>query len=268
MTKMAAAVITLGILVSAPRGSQAASEKQYLWEGPVAAGQQIHVRGLNGPIHAVRARGRTATVRAELSAKKGDPGTVRIEQYEENGTIYFCAIYPGDRTGSPNPCLNVRHSDRNDDPDEMVWVEWELEVPDGANLKAITVNGDIDAAGLTGRIKATTVNGSIDVATKDVAEATTVNGTIDARMGAGQLPEDLSFKTVNGSVFLALADGLAADVKAEALNGSFDSDFPVTVSGKILRNRIRGTINGGGRLVSMSTVNGSLEIRRYSSASK
>lgn len=267
MKKMAAAVITLGILVSAPRGSLAAPEKSFLWEGPVAAGKQLHVSGIHGPIQAVRGKGRSAIVRATLSSRKGDPESVRIEQYESGNSIYFCAIHPGDRTGSPNPCQSINHTS-DEDPEETVWVEWEIEVPDGVALKAITVNGDIEIEGLTGKVKATTVNGSIVVATRDVAEATTVNGTIEARLGASKLTEDLSFKTVNGSVVLELADGLGAEVHAEALNGSFDSDFPLTVSGKIRKNKLRGTINGGGALLSMTTVNGSVAIRRHSSASK
>jgi hypothetical protein len=211
MRKMAAAVITLGILVSAPRGSLAAPEKSFLWEGPVAAGKQLHVNGIHGPIHAVRAKGTTAVVRATLSSKEGDPQGVRIEQHESGNAIWFCAVYPGDRTGSPNPCSSNHHTS-DDDDDETVWVEWEIEVPDGVALKAATVNGDIGIEGVTGRVKAVTVNGSIEVATRGVAEATTVNGTIEARLGASKLTEDLSFKTVNGSVVLELADGLGAEV--------------------------------------------------------
>ena len=272
MKGMAAVVISLGVLASAPRGSLAASANEFLWEGPVAAGKTLDLRGLNGPIHAVRASGGTATVRAirRSDDKDVDPASVRIEQYVDGNTLYFCAVYPGQQAGSPNPCrpLKQKHKWGHDDDADEITVDWEVKVPAGVKLAAATVNGDLELEDLASVVEATTVNGSISVGTREFAEATTVNGTIHARMGAGKLPHDLEFKTVNGSVVLTLTDGIGAEVLAEALNGAFESDFPVTVSGRMRPNKVRGTINGGGALLSMTTVNGSLELRRQSSASK
>jgi hypothetical protein len=270
MKKVAAVVITLGLLVSASRGSQAAPVKTFLWEGPVAAGKTLDLRGLNGPIHAVRADGRQATVRATIKSRGSDVADrVRIEQWEEGGNRWFCSLHPGQRAGAPNPCERgaQKSTVRRNEKDEL-WVEWEVEVPAGVRLVAHTVNGNLELVDLDGPVEAATVNGSISLGTRDVAEATTVNGTIEARLGAGRLTHDLSFRTVNGSVVLELADGLGAEVLAEALNGEFESDFPVTLTGRSRQHRLRGTINGGGALLSMATVNGSLALRRHSSASK
>ena len=144
MTKMAAVVITLGLLVSAPRGSLAAPVKTFLWEGPVAAGKTLDLGGLNGPIHAVRASGRTAVVKALKSSKRKDPDVVRIEQWESDGTLWFCAVYPGQSSSSPNPCdTRSQHSHTHGDDKDQVWVEWEIEVPDGVRLAAHTVNGSL-----------------------------------------------------------------------------------------------------------------------------
>jgi hypothetical protein len=269
MKTMAAVVISVGLLVSAPRGSLAAPAREFSWQGPIAAGKTLDLRGIHGPIHAVRAAGREAVVRAVKTARRGDPDAVRIETYRDDGDVYFCALYPGHTAGSPNPCAGIegrgRSSSRQDDP---VEVAWEVEVPAGVRLVARTVNGDVEIAELAGPVEATTVNGSIDLATRDEAEATTVNGSIEARLGAGRLTRDLSFRTVNGSVVLRLADGIGAEVRAESMHGEFASDFPVTVEGRLRRNRVRGTIGGGGPLLSMATVNGSIELRRQSSASK
>ena len=270
MRKMAAVVIVLG-LVSAPRGSLAAPVKDVLWEGPIAAGKTLDLRGLNGPIHAERATGTTATVRAIRTSRKSDPALVKIERWEEGGSVYFCALYPGEEAGSPNPCDTRKGKEKwkghDDDRDDIV-VEWEVKVPAGVRLVARTVNGGLELVDLAGPVEATTVNGSIRLGTGDLAEATTVNGTIRARLGAGHLSRPLTFRTVNGSIVLELADGLGAEVLAEALNGEFDTDFPLTISGRSSHNRLHGTINGGGALLSMSTVNGSLTLRRHSSASK
>lgn len=271
MRGMAAVVISVGLLVSAPRGSLAAPAKEFSWQGPIAAGHTLDLRGIHGPIHAVRAAGREALVRATKKHRHLDPDVVRIETHEDEGDVYFCAIYPGHTAGSPNPCTSIRGRDnrsRRDENRAPVLVEWRVEVPAGVRFVARTVNGDIEIDELAGPVEVATVNGSVELATRGVAEATTVNGSIEARMGAGRLPHDLSFRTVNGSVVLLLDDGIGAAVRAESLNGEFESDFPVTVEGRLHRNRVRGTIGGGGPLLSMATVNGSIELRRHRSASK
>jgi DUF4097 and DUF4098 domain-containing protein YvlB len=50
-------------------------------------------------------------------------------------------------------------------------------------------------------------------------------------------------------------------VKAATVNGDISSDFPMTVSGRISRQRLEGTIGGGGRQLSLKTVNGSITLK-------
>lgn len=268
---MAAVVIAVGTLVFAPRGSHAAPAKEFSWQGPIAAGKTLDVRGLNGGIVAVAAPGRQATVRATKTARRGDPDRVRIETWSENGNVHFCSIEPGQVAVGDDPCdvkdVRKRRGASHDD-DEGVEVAWRLEVPSGVRLVTRTVNGDVDIRDLGGPVEVATVNGSIDLGTRDVAEATTVNGSIDARLGTGRLPHDLEFRTVNGSVTVTMPEGAGAEVLAESLNGEFDSDFPVTVASRIRGHRLRGTIGGGGARLSLATVNGSLALRRQSARSK
>ncbi len=46
------------------------------------------------------------------------------------------------------------------------------------------------------------------------------------------------------------------------MNGSIESDFPVTVRGRFSPRHLRGTIGDGGRTLNIKTVNGSVEVRR------
>jgi hypothetical protein len=45
--------------------------------------------------------------------------------------------------------------------------------------------------------------------------------------------------------------------------GNVSSDFPLTLEGRISPRRIRASINGGGPNLTMSTVNGSVELRKH-----
>ena len=76
------------------------------------------------------------------------------------------------------------------------------EVPAGVRLSAHTVNGAIDASGLTADVDAETVNGSVTVQTSGTARAETVNGSVQATMGRVDWSSDLAIKTVNGSIHI------------------------------------------------------------------
>ncbi len=62
------------------------------------------------------------------------------------------------------------------------------------------------------------------------------------------------------SIRLYLPSGIESDIEASTVNGRIKTDFPVKVRGKLGRKRIRGTINGGGGLIDLHTVNGSISI--------
>ena len=104
--------------------------------------------------------------------------------------------------------------------------------------------GGIEASSSGGPVHASTVNGSIVVKMSDV-------GT-----------QDLDFETVNGSIEVWVPEKLNADLDMRTVNGRVMSDFPMTVSGRINPRRIRATVGDGGRRISFSTVNGSVELRK------
>ena len=56
--------------------------------------------------------------------------------------------------------------------------------------------------------------------------------------------------------------GIDADLEVSTVNGSIDTAFPITVTGRLSRRRLRGRIGDGGALISVRTVNGSIQLRR------
>jgi DUF4097 and DUF4098 domain-containing protein YvlB len=169
-----------------------------------------------------------------------------------------CAVYPSTDPARPNECLagnKGRMSSKNND----VSVEFVVKVPGGVRLAARTVNGAIDASGLTADADAETVNGSVKVETSGVARVQTVNGSVQASMGRADWSSDLEIKTVNGSIRVTLPRAASITVDAETVNGSIVSDFSIS-GGTVTRRRLKGTIGGGGRAMSLETVNGSIHI--------
>jgi hypothetical protein len=70
-------------------------------------------------------------------------------------------------------------------------------------------------------------------------------------------------RTSDGRVEARLPQDLSAELYAHTGDGHITLDFPVTVSGSIERSRIRGTLNGGGPLLEISTGDGGIRISKY-----
>jgi DUF4097 and DUF4098 domain-containing protein YvlB len=251
--------VSVAALVLALAIPAAAAQQEFDWSGTVAAGKAVEIKGINGGIEATGTSGSEITLHAVKKGKKSDPSGVKIEVVEHAGGVTICAVYPS--TGEPNECkpgeggrMSVKKND--------VSVEFEVGVPAGVRFIGRTVNGGISARGIQAKVEAHTVNGGIEIEAVSLAHAETVNGGISARIDSTARSEKLKLKTVNGGIEVSLPGDAAADVKAATVNGHIETDFPLTVKGKIGRRRIEGSIGGGGPLLEMETVNGSIELNK------
>lgn len=252
-----------GAAVVALSGQANTSTDEFRWNGRVAAGKTVEVRGINGGLTAEPAEGGEVVLTAVKSARRSDPKEVEIRVVEHAGGVLICALYPTTDPAGANRCLpdggehaNIRDND--------VTVEFKVRVPRGVNFRGRTVNGNIETGALGGDVEVKTVNGSINVTAAGVARAKTVNGSITARLGRADWNAELDFKTVNGGITLDLPADLNADVTAKTQNGEISTDFPVTLLGRVSRKQLNGTIGSGGRSLSLKTVNGSIQLRRAS----
>lgn len=230
---------------------------EFRWQGRVAAGRTIEIKGVNGSIRATGSSGDQVEVVATRRGRRSDPESVQIKTLEHDGGVTICALYPSS-DGRPNECLpgdKGRMNSKNND----VNVEFVVKVPAGVRLAARTVNGAVEASGLTADAEVETVNGSVIVQTSGSARAETVNGSVQASMGRADWASDLAIKTVNGSIDVTLPSSASTTLDAETVNGRIDTDF--SVSGlQATKRRLSGTIGGGGRALSLETVNGSIHI--------
>jgi hypothetical protein len=249
--------VLIMVLVTAPATAQGVFE----WKGQLAAGKGIEIRGINGDVLASAATGSEVQVTAVKRAhRRGDPEDVRIEVVEHADGVTICAIYPPGRRGRENECAPGGGHQETRDND--VSVEFTVRVPAGVRFFGNTVNGDVEVDGLRSDAEVSTVNGSVDISTTGYAEATTVNGSIEATLGSATWPRHLDFRTVNGGITLRLPADTRAEVEAETVNGDITTDFPLTVSGRFGPRRVNGTIGGGGSVLALQTVNGSIRLRK------
>lgn len=251
------------LLVAAPLLATPAFAQDFHWNGRLAAGKRLEIRGVNGSIRALAATGDEIDVTARKTARRSDPDEVEIKVVPSDEGVTICAVYPTPR--------RARHENRCEPGDDWssstdnndVTVDFTIKLPAGIVFGGRTVNGDVEAQGLGADASVSTVNGSVDVSAAGHVEATTVNGSIRASMGRADWSGDAEFTTVNGGITLTLPDGVSTEVRAETVNGDLETDFPLTVTGRFGPRHMRGTIGGGGnRTLELSTVNGSIRIRK------
>ncbi|HSB75449.1 MAG TPA: DUF4097 family beta strand repeat-containing protein [Terriglobales bacterium] len=232
--------------------------REFHWKGKLAADQVVEIKDVNGTIEADTAAGDEVEITAHKSGPRAEEVQVKVVPSSQGVTI--CAIYPG--SPGSTECKPGGQWHAHNRGGDQTKVDFTVRMPKNLRFSGQNINGDVRAKNLGGAVRAETVNGSIHVSTSAWAQAQTVNGSIEARMGNAAWDGVLKISTVNGSVNLEMPDDLNAEVKFSSVNGRIDSDFPLTVRGGFVGHSARGTIGKGGRELVISTVNGSVGLKK------
>ena len=240
-------------------------DSAFSWSGSVASGRRALIKNINGSIHVERSNSGRVEVSAVKRWRRGNPDDVRIEQkMTANGDVVVCALWtPESRCEESGIRSEGRHRNGNDQNDVSVRIT--LRVPDGVRVDLSTVNGELDIDGVTNEVRANTVNGGINAQNAvGTVRATTVNGSIHLSLGSVDRADDLEYETVNGSVTIELPANFGAQIDLSTVNGRVSTDLPITVSGTLSPRRLRGTVGNGSTRMRVSTVNGSITLRKRS----
>lgn len=251
-----------GLAMVAVAAPVAAQEQRFTKE--LRAGERIEIANINGEVEVSQGTGRTAVVEVTKTVKEGDGNLVKAVMEEGAGLMRVCTIYltrdPNRTTCSGDNSSNWGEGRRNRLNVEMRYV---VRVPTGVAIEVETVNGGVVLRGLDTPASVETVNGSIEFEAAGAHRLETVNGQIRARLTGATWQGTLDIETVNGSIDLTLPASFSADVRGETVNGGVSSDFPITIEGRWGPKSFRGTIgSGGGRTLSLETVNGAIRLRR------
>ena len=142
-------------------------------------------------------------------------------------------------------------------------VSYQLSVPTQTNLSLKSTNGGVSIRDVEGRLEFTTTNGGVKLANVggDVRGRTT-NGGVDVELdGATWRGEGLNVETSNGGVKIAIPNDYSARVQVATTNGGMNSDFPLTVTGRLDRD-IDATLGAGGATIRVRTSNGGVRLLR------
>lgn len=228
------------------------------WERRLSSGQRVHARNINGDISVTpSSSGRVEIVGIkEGSSRAADRLTANVQETDDG--IVVCVV----RVDSDDDCDGShRHGDDNDD-----WgrasMNLEIRIPSSVGIDASSVSGNVDITGAEGDVRAGTVSGDVRLERLRASsvEARSVSGGITTSIESLSGSGPLSFKTVSGDVKLELPRSLDADLSMSSVSGQLDSDFQMTLGGRMSRRSIDARIGRGGRNLNIATVSGDVRL--------
>lgn len=149
----------------------------------------------------------------------------------------------------------------------------------GGSLRFGEIQGSIWGKTSGGSIKVTKCSGGADVQTSGgTIRLESVSGNVKAKTSGGSIraamttqpQNECSFRTSGGGITVMLIPDIAVDVEAETRGGHVATDFVVksTLQGKVPKNRLEGSINGGGPLLKLHTSGGNIHLQKAANHSK
>jgi DUF4097 and DUF4098 domain-containing protein YvlB len=157
---------------------------------------------------------------------------------------------------------------------EAVDVAGDVQVrTSGGSLRFGAIQGFISGRTSGGSIKVVDCSGGTDVRTSGGGiwlgsigrnvTARTSGGSIEANMTT-QPQSASSLRTSGGQITCTLIPDIAVDLAAKTSGGRVSTDFAVesTIQGKVPKNRLEGSINGGGPLLKLRTSGGNIHLQK------
>ena len=216
----------------------------------LASGARVEVSGINGKVEIETNFGDTAEIHVVRSARNRDDLNYRkvIIEYTPNKLVIRGEDERerGRRRNSPN-----------------VRQEVMLSLPRNIDLSTSGVNGHVKVGEVDGPVRVSGVNGKVTVdQAVGYSHLSGINGHVTvtiARLGE----RGIHVSGINGGVELRFADELNADLDVTGINGSVRADVPnVVVQGKLNPHNFHARIGGGGSRISVSGVNGGVQLVR------
>lgn len=274
-------------------GTLFAQRTESVFSGPVPDGMAVRVASATGEVDVRPAAGSTLEV---TGVARGDDGDIAFEVLRTGDEIVVCALRVDiDRcTDRGVESRNGRWSDDDTRGDLRVLLPAGVDVTAasgngrvrvegaGGDVFAASGNGSVDVDGAAGEVHAASGNGAVTVARAGgPVEASsgngrvvvsTARGPVTASSGNGDLEIDIAslpsggeamrFSSGNGTIELTLPADFHADLEAHLGNGEVESDFPLTLQGRLNPHHVEARIGNGGRRLTVSSGNGDLILHR------
>lgn len=266
-TRALALALVAALPLASAHAQAAAAQPDFRWEKAIPAGQMVRVHNLNGDVSVAPSTSGKVEVTGVRRGSARNRQDVTVEVVELADGLVICAMFRDADMECNERGMRVHSNGRrdrwNDDDWDGARIDITVRLPKGHELSAGSVSGDVSVTGAEGDVRASSVSGDVRLETPKASRvrATSVSGDVDVRIrelvGAGEL----SFTSVSGNVDIELPKGVDADVTMRTVSGSMESDFPLTLNGRMNRRSFEARIGKGGRELELRTVSGDVRLR-------
>ena len=262
MNRIGLAILALGLTVTLPAWADEWSKTYNLMGKP-----DLRIETSDADIRVTTGDQNTIQAKVITTRYKIGEGGIRIAEHQDGDHVDIDVRYPHHN-------FNIEWGQHH--------VEIIIQMPREGKVNLRTGDGKIEVNGLKGemdlhsgdgsetleavdgKLHATTGDGHIRANGRfDELDLKTGDGHVEVRAASGSsLATNWRLETGDGNVTLEVPGDMAADVDLHTSDGHIDLDMPVTTSGKMRENEIRGKLNGGGSLLSIRTGDGSIYLRK------
>ncbi len=238
---------------AAPGASGEWTTERFRWQGPPGSARTIEVRNDYGDIRA-RCAGQQVEVSAVIQTQALDPYTADIGIGERAGRMVI-QVELARRGGAGE--------DGELQPKIRRRVDMTVFIPPGAELRAHTLGGLIEARGLKSNVIAESTSGDIFISATGYVRARSERGAITVHLHAAAWPEAPSFETVSSDVAVWLPPDADAVVEARTA-GEITTDYSISIRplGTGTRKHAVATIGGGKHPLFITSEIGKIKILR------
>ena len=251
------------VLLVAPALATAQNRDDFRWEKAIAAGQTVRVHNVNGDVTvSPSTSGRVEIVGIKRGSSRYFED-ISAEVQETSDGLVVCVVW---RNADDECDRRGYHSHGHDDDDNRwnrVHMDLEVKLPTNLEIAANSVSGNVSVVGAQGQVSASSVSGDVRLERLRATSvrANSVSGGVSASIESLSGSGELSFRSVSGDVVLELPRTLDADLSMSSVSGQLDSDFQMTLGGRMSRRRIEARIGRGGRDLDITTVSGDVRLR-------
>ena len=263
-TSLSILLLSLGLTAASPAHADEWTKTYTLSGHP-----DLRIETSDANIHVTTWDQNTIEARVTTSHYKIGPDGIRVDERQNGDAVEIEVHYPHHDTSFGFSMNNHR-------------VDIDIHMPREGKVNLRTGDGKIDLGNfkgemelrsgdgsetldaVDGKLHATTGDGHIRASGRfDDLALKTGDGHLEVRAERGSSPaSEWRLETGDGNVSLELPAELAADVDLHTSDGHIDLDMPVAAEGKLRQNEVHGKINGGGRLITVHTGDGSIRLRK------